>query len=90
MDVSTTFRSLTLRLSCSSAETVAKVMLRVELDSDAPWIAIAAADVADIGAEVSIKSAVDPAVRDICCPIVVGNPALLDRHAGACGRPCFS
>src|SRR5262245_10300088 len=52
-----------------------------------PRIAIATGDAAGIGPEISIKSALDPLVRDICHPVLVGNPALLERHAGACGLP---
>jgi 4-hydroxy-L-threonine phosphate dehydrogenase PdxA len=52
-----------------------------------PRIAIATGDAAGIGPEISIKSALDPLVRDICHPVLVGNPALLKRHAGACGLP---
>jgi 4-hydroxy-L-threonine phosphate dehydrogenase PdxA len=52
-----------------------------------PRIAIATGDAAGIGPEVSIKSALDPSVRRMCTPILVSDPALLERHAQACGLP---
>ncbi len=48
-------------------------------------IAIATGDAAGIGPEISLKAALDPAVRDSCNPIIVSDPALLERHARACG-----
>jgi 1,2-dihydroxy-3,5-cyclohexadiene-1,4-dicarboxylate dehydrogenase len=48
-------------------------------------IAIAAGDPAGIGPEISLKAALDPAVRKACHPIVVSDPGLLERHASACG-----
>jgi 4-hydroxy-L-threonine phosphate dehydrogenase PdxA len=50
-------------------------------------IAIATGDPGGIGPEISIKSALDPTVRSMCCPILVGDPALLEKHAKACGLP---
>ncbi len=50
-----------------------------------PTIAIATGDPAGIGPEVSLKAALDPAVRGVCSPVVVGDPAVLARHAKACG-----
>ncbi|HWE20737.1 MAG TPA: 4-hydroxythreonine-4-phosphate dehydrogenase PdxA [Hyphomicrobiaceae bacterium] len=52
-----------------------------------PKIAVATGDAAGIGPEISIKSALDPAVRSVCTPILVSDPALLERHAKACGLP---
>jgi 4-hydroxy-L-threonine phosphate dehydrogenase PdxA len=52
-----------------------------------PKIAIATGDAAGIGPEISIKAALDPAVRRVCTPVLVGDPALLERHARACGLP---
>jgi 4-hydroxythreonine-4-phosphate dehydrogenase len=48
-------------------------------------IAIATGDAAGIGPEISLKAALDPAVRNACEPIVVSDPALIERHAHACG-----
>jgi 4-hydroxythreonine-4-phosphate dehydrogenase len=48
-------------------------------------IAIATGDAAGIGPEISLKAALDPAVREICHPILVSDPDLLRRHAAACG-----
>jgi len=50
-------------------------------------IAVATGDAAGIGPEISIKSALDPSVRRLCTPILVSDPALLQRHAQACGLP---
>jgi len=52
-----------------------------------PRIAIATGDAGGIGPEISIKSALDPLVRSICCPILVSDPAILAMHAKACGLP---
>jgi 4-hydroxythreonine-4-phosphate dehydrogenase len=52
---------------------------------DRPIIAIATGDPAGIGPEISLKAALDPAVRAACNPIVVSDPGVLARHAEACG-----
>ena len=52
-----------------------------------PKIAIATGDAAGIGPEISIKAALDASVRRLCTPILVSDPALLERHAKACGLP---
>ncbi len=48
-------------------------------------IAIATGDPAGIGPEISLKTALDPAVRKACNPVVVGDASVLERHAKACG-----
>ena len=55
------------------------------MSRDKPKIAIATGDPAGIGPEISLKAALDPAVRAACDPILVSDPAVLDRHARACG-----
>ncbi len=50
-----------------------------------PKIAIATGDPAGIGPEISMKAALDPAVCAACHPILVGDPAVIARHAKACG-----
>jgi 4-hydroxythreonine-4-phosphate dehydrogenase len=50
-----------------------------------PIVAIATGDPAGIGPEISLKAALDPKVRTVCRPVVVSDPALLQRHADACG-----
>src|SRR3954465_5071980 len=50
-----------------------------------PIIAIATGDPSGIGPEVSIKAALDDAVREACHPIVVSDPGIADLHAKACG-----
>ena len=40
---------------------------------DKTRIAIAAGDPAGIGPEISLKAALDPAVRNACNPLVVGD-----------------
>jgi 4-hydroxy-L-threonine phosphate dehydrogenase PdxA len=48
-------------------------------------IAIATGDPAGIGPEISLKAALDPAVRYACRPIVVSDIGVIERHARACG-----
>src|SRR5688572_32540135 len=48
-------------------------------------IAIATGDPAGIGPEISLKAALDPAVRAACNPILVSDPGVIERHAKACG-----
>jgi 4-hydroxythreonine-4-phosphate dehydrogenase len=48
-------------------------------------IAIPVGDPAGIGPEISLKATLDPAVRAACDPVIVCDPALLERHAKACG-----
>jgi 4-hydroxythreonine-4-phosphate dehydrogenase len=52
---------------------------------DTPIIAIAIGDPAGIGPEISLKTALDPAVRGMCRPVLVGDPVVVERHARACG-----
>ena len=51
---------------------------------DRPIIAIAIGDPAGIGPEISLKTALDPAVQEICRPVLVGDPTVIARHAAAC------
>jgi 4-hydroxythreonine-4-phosphate dehydrogenase len=51
---------------------------------DKPIVAIATGDPAGIGPEISLRAALDPAVRAACHPVLVSDPALLGRHAGPC------
>lgn len=48
-------------------------------------IAIATGDPGGIGPEISIKAALDPAVRAICDPVLIGDRGALEQHARACG-----
>ncbi len=48
-------------------------------------IAIASGDPAGIGPEISLKTALDPAVRGLCDSIVVCDAEIIARHAKACG-----
>src|SRR5882724_5716902 len=48
-------------------------------------IAIPVGDPAGIGPEICLKAVLDPQVRAACEPIIVCDPALLERHAKACG-----
>lgn len=50
-----------------------------------PNVAIATGDPAGIGPEISLKAARDPAVLDLCRPVLVGDRAVLELHARACG-----
>src|SRR2546428_8121761 len=49
-----------------------------------PRIAIATGDPGGIGPEISIKAALDPAVRALCDPVVIGDRGALEKHAKAC------
>ncbi|MDQ5848557.1 MAG: 4-hydroxythreonine-4-phosphate dehydrogenase PdxA [Pseudomonadota bacterium] len=53
--------------------------------SEKPRIAIATGDPGGIGPEISIKAALDPAVRAICDPVLIGDGGALKAHAKACG-----
>lgn len=50
-----------------------------------PIIAVATGDPAGIGTEISMKAALDPGVRALYRPVLVGDPTLVARHAQACG-----
>jgi 4-hydroxythreonine-4-phosphate dehydrogenase len=52
-----------------------------------PIIAIPVGDPAGIGPEISLKAALNPDVRAIARPILVGDPDVIERHASACGIP---
>jgi 4-hydroxy-L-threonine phosphate dehydrogenase PdxA len=49
-----------------------------------PRIAIATGDPGGIGPEISIKAALDPAVRNICEPVLIGDRGALERQARLC------
>src|SRR5438874_13002856 len=53
--------------------------------SEKTKIAIASGDPGGIGPEISVKAALNPTVCAACNPIVVSDPAMLERHANACG-----
>jgi 4-hydroxy-L-threonine phosphate dehydrogenase PdxA len=48
-------------------------------------VAIATGDPGGIGPEISLKAALDPEVRAICRPVVIGDRGALEAHARACG-----
>lgn len=50
-----------------------------------PRVAIATGDPAGIGPEISLKAARDPAVLDLCQPVLVGSREVLAMHAAPCG-----
>lgn len=52
---------------------------------DRSIVAIATGDPGGIGPEISMKAALDPSVRALCRPILVGDPGVVARHAQACG-----
>ncbi|MEN3380509.1 MAG: hypothetical protein V7608_553 [Hyphomicrobiales bacterium] len=54
-------------------------------ETDKPVIAVAIGDPAGIGPEISLKTALDPAVQEMCRPVLVGDPTVIERHATACG-----
>jgi len=50
-----------------------------------PRIAIATGDPAGIGPEIALKAALDARVRQLCRPLLVGDPAAVEMHAKAAG-----
>jgi 4-hydroxythreonine-4-phosphate dehydrogenase len=54
-------------------------------DHRLPRVAIATGDPAGIGPEVSLKTAIDPQVRKLCRPLVVGDADAIRQHANAAG-----
>ena len=50
-----------------------------------PRIAIATGDPAGIGPEIALKAALDPGVRRLCRPLLVGDPAAVELHARGAG-----
>jgi 4-hydroxy-L-threonine phosphate dehydrogenase PdxA len=52
-----------------------------------PRIAIATGDPAGIGPEISLKAALDPSVRELCEPMLIGDRGALEAHAATCGIP---
>jgi 4-hydroxythreonine-4-phosphate dehydrogenase len=56
-----------------------------EMSKVVPRVAVATGDPAGIGPEISLKAALDPSVRDICEPIIVGDARVIERHAQAGG-----
>jgi len=55
------------------------------MSAELPRVAIAVGDPAGIGPEIALKTALDPAVRAICHPVVIGDRRVLDTHAKSCG-----
>src|SRR5690349_17112079 len=50
-----------------------------------PIVAIATGDPAGIGPELSLKTALDERVRNLCRPLLVGDPDVVGRQAKSCG-----
>jgi 4-hydroxythreonine-4-phosphate dehydrogenase len=50
-----------------------------------PKLALAMGDQAGIGPEIALKAVLDPRVRAVCIPVLVGDRKALDWHAQACG-----
>jgi 4-hydroxythreonine-4-phosphate dehydrogenase len=50
-----------------------------------PIVAISIGDPAGIGPEIALKAALDPRVRAMCRPMLVGDRRVLDVQAEACG-----
>jgi 4-hydroxy-L-threonine phosphate dehydrogenase PdxA len=50
-----------------------------------PIVAIATGDPAGIGPELSLKAALDERVRELCRPLLVGDPDVVARQAKSCG-----
>jgi 4-hydroxy-L-threonine phosphate dehydrogenase PdxA len=47
-------------------------------------VAIASGDPGGVGPEIALKAALDPKVRALCDPVVIGDRAALQKHAKAC------
>jgi 4-hydroxythreonine-4-phosphate dehydrogenase len=60
-------------------------MVDPPITRERPRIAIATGDPAGIGPEISLKAVIDPGVRAMCRPLIVGDPMVLERHARAAG-----
>jgi 4-hydroxythreonine-4-phosphate dehydrogenase len=54
-------------------------------DHRLPRIAIATGDPAGIGPEIACRAALDPGVRALCRPLLVGDPDVVQKHATAAG-----
>jgi 4-hydroxythreonine-4-phosphate dehydrogenase len=52
-----------------------------------PRIALALGDPAGIGPEIALKALGDAALWGLCEPVLVGEAAVLQRHAASCGIP---
>jgi 4-hydroxythreonine-4-phosphate dehydrogenase len=50
-------------------------------------IALPIGDPAGIGPEICLKAALDREVRGACRPILIGDAAIIERHATLCGLP---
>jgi len=50
-----------------------------------PRLAIALGDPAGIGPELALKAALDPEIRALCVPVLVGDRVALELHAAASG-----
>jgi 4-hydroxythreonine-4-phosphate dehydrogenase len=50
-------------------------------------IALPIGDPAGIGPEICLKAALDHEVRGACRPILIGDAAIIERHAALCGLP---
>lgn len=55
------------------------------MTNELPRVAIAIGDPAGIGPEIALKAALDPAVRRIARPVLVGDRRAIEAHARACG-----
>jgi 4-hydroxy-L-threonine phosphate dehydrogenase PdxA len=51
-------------------------------------LALPVGDPAGIGPEICLKAALDPAVRAVCEPILIGGADIVERHAGLCRIDC--
>jgi 4-hydroxythreonine-4-phosphate dehydrogenase len=64
-----------------------KVMPQSDKSSRLPRLAWTLGDVAGIGPELVVKAWPDGSLHEICQPVVLGNPSILDRAARAQGIP---
>lgn len=52
---------------------------------ESPRVAIALGDPAGIGPEIALKAAMDPQARELCTPVLYGDPRVVKAHELACG-----
>ena len=60
-------------------------MVNSEVSLSLPRIAISLGDPGGIGPEVALRAALHPDVQSLCSPVLVGEPAVVDRAAAVTG-----
>jgi 4-hydroxythreonine-4-phosphate dehydrogenase len=84
-DIMATFPQVFAMFLAGSGHYMQPHRLRKPSAMPLPRIAIATGDPAGIGPEIALKAAIDPRVRNLCRPLLVGDPAAVELHARASG-----